>query len=182
MNPLLSKLQPYPFERLRKLFADVTPNPAYPAISLGIGEPKHPTPPFIQQALADATREGAALRIDLERCEVVAPGGAEAQGRTGPNWIFANASPTQGGIGMYTQVGPDSNGNPPLLAATSASGRASSEAARIGISSTAAYRSLIVSSARRCAPRNWAEVRRGRLVMVGIVLVSFCLCLMLRMR
>ena len=28
------------------------------------------------QALADATREGAALRIDLERCEVVAPGGA----------------------------------------------------------------------------------------------------------
>jgi len=58
MNPLLSKLQPYPFERLRKLFADVTPNPAYPAISLGIGEPKHPTPPFIQQALADAAREG----------------------------------------------------------------------------------------------------------------------------
>ena len=58
MNPLLSKLQPYPFERLRKLFADVQPNPAYPAISLGIGEPKHPTPPFIQQALADATREG----------------------------------------------------------------------------------------------------------------------------
>ena len=58
MNPLLQKLQPYPFERLRKLFADVTPNPAYPAISLGIGEPKHPTPPFIQQALADATREG----------------------------------------------------------------------------------------------------------------------------
>lgn len=58
MNPLLSKLQPYPFERLRKLFADVTPNPAYLAISLGIGEPKHPTPPFIQQALADATREG----------------------------------------------------------------------------------------------------------------------------
>lgn len=58
MNPLLQKLQPYPFERLRKLFADVKPNPAYPAISLGIGEPKHPTPPFIQQALADATREG----------------------------------------------------------------------------------------------------------------------------
>ena len=58
MNPLLSKLQPYPFERLRKLFADVTPNPDYPAISLGIGEPKHPTPPFIQQALADASRAG----------------------------------------------------------------------------------------------------------------------------
>jgi N-succinyldiaminopimelate aminotransferase len=54
MNPLLSRLQPYPFERLRQLFAGVTPNPAYRPISLGIGEPKHPTPRFIKQALADA--------------------------------------------------------------------------------------------------------------------------------
>ncbi|NNU43078.1 succinyldiaminopimelate transaminase [Ramlibacter montanisoli] len=54
MNPLLSRLQPYPFERLRQLFADVTPNPSHRAISLGIGEPKHPTPAFIKQALAAA--------------------------------------------------------------------------------------------------------------------------------
>ncbi|WP_076997173.1 succinyldiaminopimelate transaminase [Variovorax sp. KK3] len=51
MNPLLSKLQPYPFERLRRLFAEVTPNPAFAPISLGIGEPKHPTPAFIKEAL-----------------------------------------------------------------------------------------------------------------------------------
>ena len=56
MNPLLSLLQPYPFERLRQLFAGVTPNPAYRPISLGIGEPKHPTPAFIQDALDAATR------------------------------------------------------------------------------------------------------------------------------
>jgi N-succinyldiaminopimelate aminotransferase len=54
MNPLLPLLQPYPFERLRQLFDGVTPNPAYKSISLGIGEPKHATPPFIQQALCDA--------------------------------------------------------------------------------------------------------------------------------
>jgi N-succinyldiaminopimelate aminotransferase len=54
MNPLLSRLQPYPFERLRQLFAGVTPNPAYRPISLGIGEPKHPTPAFIKRTLADA--------------------------------------------------------------------------------------------------------------------------------
>ncbi len=54
MNPLLSLLKPYPFERLRQLFDDVTPNPAFKPISLGIGEPKHATPPFIQQALCDA--------------------------------------------------------------------------------------------------------------------------------
>lgn len=53
MNPLLAKLHPYPFEKLRQLFSDVTPNPAYPPISLGLGEPKHPTPPFILQALVD---------------------------------------------------------------------------------------------------------------------------------
>ncbi len=51
MNPLLSHLQPYPFERLRQLFAPITPNPALRPISLGMGEPKHATPPFIQQAM-----------------------------------------------------------------------------------------------------------------------------------
>ncbi len=60
MNPLLSKLQPYPFERLRQLFTGVTPNPALRHISLGIGEPKHATPPFIMQALTDALGTGLA--------------------------------------------------------------------------------------------------------------------------
>ncbi len=54
MNPLLAQLQPYPFERLRQLFAGVTPNPAYAPISLGIGEPRHPTPQFIKDALTGA--------------------------------------------------------------------------------------------------------------------------------
>ncbi|GGE71560.1 succinyldiaminopimelate transaminase [Massilia psychrophila] len=52
MNPYLEKLHPYPFEKLRQLFADVTPNRDYDAISLGMGEPKHPTPAFIHKALA----------------------------------------------------------------------------------------------------------------------------------
>ncbi|WP_027474569.1 succinyldiaminopimelate transaminase [Curvibacter gracilis] len=54
MNPLLSKLQPYPFERLRQLFAGVTPSPYHSPISLGIGEPKHPTPEFIKSALVNS--------------------------------------------------------------------------------------------------------------------------------
>ncbi|MES2413535.1 MAG: succinyldiaminopimelate transaminase [Pseudomonadota bacterium] len=52
MNPLLSRLQPYPFERLRQLHAGVTPNPDYTPISLGIGEPRHATPQLIKEALA----------------------------------------------------------------------------------------------------------------------------------
>jgi N-succinyldiaminopimelate aminotransferase len=51
MNPLLSRLQPYPFERLRQLFVGVTPPAQYRPISLGIGEPKHPTPELIKRAL-----------------------------------------------------------------------------------------------------------------------------------
>jgi N-succinyldiaminopimelate aminotransferase len=60
MNPLLSSLQPYPFERLKQLFSTVTPNPAYTPISLGIGEPRHATPQLVLDALAQATAQLAA--------------------------------------------------------------------------------------------------------------------------
>ncbi|MFT4267071.1 MAG: succinyldiaminopimelate transaminase, partial [Xenophilus sp.] len=53
MNPLLARLQPYPFERLRQLFAGVTPDATHAPISLGIGEPRHATPPFIKDALIE---------------------------------------------------------------------------------------------------------------------------------
>jgi N-succinyldiaminopimelate aminotransferase len=52
VNPRLSLLQPYPFERLRALYAGVTPDPAKRAISLSIGEPKHPTPRLLLDALS----------------------------------------------------------------------------------------------------------------------------------
>ena len=52
MNPRLARLQPYPFERLRQWFADVAPNPELAPINLSIGEPKHPTPSLVLDALA----------------------------------------------------------------------------------------------------------------------------------
>ena len=52
MNPLLSRLQPYPFERLRELFASVQPPAGLRPISLGIGEPRHATPSLIEKALS----------------------------------------------------------------------------------------------------------------------------------
>ena len=54
MNPDLDRLQPYPFERLRELFAGITPAKDLAPINLSIGEPKHPTPPFIVEAYAKA--------------------------------------------------------------------------------------------------------------------------------
>ena len=53
MNPLLQSLHAYPFERLRVLFEGIQPKAALRPISLGIGEPKHPTPEFIKKALID---------------------------------------------------------------------------------------------------------------------------------
>lgn len=51
VNPLLDSLQPYPFEKLRALLKDASPPASLPPISFGIGEPKHPTPPLIRDAV-----------------------------------------------------------------------------------------------------------------------------------
>jgi N-succinyldiaminopimelate aminotransferase len=54
VNPLLAKLQPYPFEKLRALIAGHTPPANLAPINLQIGEPKHPTPALVKDALAGA--------------------------------------------------------------------------------------------------------------------------------
>ena len=53
MNPDLQALQPYPFEKLRQLFADLAPAPGKSAIALSIGEPRHPSPDFVLKVIAD---------------------------------------------------------------------------------------------------------------------------------
>lgn len=53
MNPNLDRLQPYPFQKLNKLFEEVVPNPSCRPIQLHIGEPKHSAPRFICEALTD---------------------------------------------------------------------------------------------------------------------------------
>jgi N-succinyldiaminopimelate aminotransferase len=52
MNPGLSRLQPYPFERLRALLAASRPPAQLSEIALSIGEPRHEPPEFVIQALA----------------------------------------------------------------------------------------------------------------------------------
>ncbi len=55
MNPRLSLLKPYPFERLRALFAGHTAPATLAPINLSIGEPRHRTPQLIVDALAEGT-------------------------------------------------------------------------------------------------------------------------------
>ncbi|WP_122455477.1 succinyldiaminopimelate transaminase [Pseudomonas viridiflava] len=52
MNDALAHLQSYPFEKLRALLKGVTPNGRLRPIALSIGEPKHPSPAFVKEALA----------------------------------------------------------------------------------------------------------------------------------
>ena len=51
MNPNLAKLQPYPFEKLATLKQGIVPPADLDHIALSIGEPQHPTPHFIAEAL-----------------------------------------------------------------------------------------------------------------------------------
>jgi N-succinyldiaminopimelate aminotransferase len=71
MNPDLNQLQAYPFEKLRTLFAEVTPDAGKSPVSLAMGEPRHAPPAFVLDVLADslaqlssypATRGSDALR------------------------------------------------------------------------------------------------------------------------
>ncbi|RTZ47763.1 succinyldiaminopimelate transaminase [Candidimonas sp. SYP-B2681] len=55
MNPRLSALQPYPFEKLRHLLAQANTPPGHlNPINLSIGEPKHATPRLIVDAMQNA--------------------------------------------------------------------------------------------------------------------------------
>jgi N-succinyldiaminopimelate aminotransferase len=54
MNPRLRLLQPYPFEKLRALIRGAHPDPSHAPINLSIGEPKHPTPQLVKDALSAA--------------------------------------------------------------------------------------------------------------------------------
>ena len=51
MNPRLDLLHPYPFEKLRALLAGATPPGDLAPINLQIGEPQHPTPALLTDAL-----------------------------------------------------------------------------------------------------------------------------------
>lgn len=53
MNSNLSQLHPYPFEKLAQLFVGCEPPEDKPIIHWSVGEPKHPVPAFIQEAVAE---------------------------------------------------------------------------------------------------------------------------------
>lgn len=73
VNPGLDKLHQYPFERLSRLRESIKPAALSP-INLSVGEPKHPTPPFIleelQQNLAETGKYPTIRGIDSLRSAI----------------------------------------------------------------------------------------------------------------
>ena len=57
MNPLLNHLKPYPFARLREAMQGIDAPAGVTPIHLQIGEPKHPTPKVITDALTASLHE-----------------------------------------------------------------------------------------------------------------------------
>jgi len=65
MNPRLDLLHPYPFERLRQLLAGAAPPAGLKPVSLQIGEPQHPAPQLVKDALVAGL--GGLARYPLTR-------------------------------------------------------------------------------------------------------------------
>src|SRR5580765_4470993 len=57
MNPRLEALHAYPFERLARLKSGITPPRDRSHIAMSIGEPQHPPPPFLVEALRRSAGE-----------------------------------------------------------------------------------------------------------------------------
>jgi N-succinyldiaminopimelate aminotransferase len=105
LNPDLDLLQPYPFQRLATLFDGVTPAPGLRPISLGIGEPRHPTPALVRDALV-AHLDGLA--------SYPATAGSEALRRSIADWLaWRHALPA---IDWKTQVLPVNGSREALFA------------------------------------------------------------------
>ena len=97
MNPNLAHLHPYPFQRLRELFAGARPPAEIEPISLSIGEPRHPTPPFITEAVISHLHGLSNYPLTQ--------GSAELR-ETIANWLQRRFRLGDGGVDPQTQVLP----------------------------------------------------------------------------
>ena len=97
MNTDLQRLQPYPFEKLRALIADVVANPELRPIALSIGEPKHASPQLVMDA----------LRANLDRAAVYPTTGGTPELRASiAEWLTRRFALPTGSLNPETHVIP----------------------------------------------------------------------------
>ena len=114
MNPRLSSLRPYPFERLRALLAGASPPGNLRHIPLSIGEPKHAPPPFIAEALTGALASLGSypLALGLPELRATIAGWLErrfrlAAGTVRPDDMVLPVNGTREGLFAFVQAAVD---------------------------------------------------------------------------
>ena len=122
MNSDLPKLQPYPFEKLKQLKAGVQTPPGLEHIALSIGEPKHPTPAFITEAVLShlhglsvypLTRGGIDLRQAI--CEWLSHRFQLPADSLDPESSVLPVNGTREALFAFAQAVVDRTGNEPLV-------------------------------------------------------------------
>ena len=129
MNPDLQHLQAYPFARLRKLFAGVVPPSELRPVLLSIGEPRHPTPSFLSEAVighlhglssypatrgTDALREAIAAWLD-RRFGLGGAGVGGIDGGIDPRTQVLPVNGTREALFALAQTVVDRGANPAVL-------------------------------------------------------------------
>lgn len=112
MNAGLEHLQPYPFQRLQRLLENAKPAAGLAPIRLSIGEPKHPTPDCIIEAL----REHIAASMGI----YPASAGLPALRETIAQWLCSRYGLGPDGIDAATQIVPVAGTREGLFAVTQA--------------------------------------------------------------
>ena len=97
MNPNLSRLAPYPFQKLAALTRDIEPPAELAPIALSIGEPKHDTPGFIAEALLAHLHQLASYPSTR---------GLDALREAIAEWLVGRFDLPQGAVDPHTQVLP----------------------------------------------------------------------------
>jgi N-succinyldiaminopimelate aminotransferase len=97
MNEALARLCPYPFERLAEIRRSVVPCKTKSPIDLSIGEPKHPTPPFITHIVSAHLHEMA---------KYPATRGTEALRQAIVDWLINRYQLPQGSLSAESNVLP----------------------------------------------------------------------------
>lgn len=97
MNTDLDKLQPYPFQKLAALFSGIEPPEDKSDIRLSIGEPRHPTPAIIHNAITENLQSLSGYPLTA---------GAPALRQAIANWLNWRFDLPDAGLNPDTQVLP----------------------------------------------------------------------------
>jgi N-succinyldiaminopimelate aminotransferase len=120
VNGRLELLAAYPFERLARLKAGVTPPAKLPHIAMSIGEPKHAPPAFVIEALARSLGklDSYPATVGLPETRAACAGWIKRRfgARVDPDTMVLPVTGTREALFSFVQAAVDANGSKPVVA------------------------------------------------------------------